>query len=216
MSKAKAIEVVIPVSLKDAAYRQAVANDTARSTAKYVMDIIPTYPDNATDEQQAELTSGWHLRWDEVNPEVEYAVIDGNYLPVSSLKKIPEGTERINVGLGFVMSFTPQSFGALNNDKSSSYNPKLHALIKVYRDKISKYCSNRKKDLIAKIKSIQNEGKTSTRVQGDTFVVYMGKTLDVMHTRCRTAKKQRKDETANEELFLKAKSAFMQVWNAGK
>jgi hypothetical protein len=216
MSKAKAVEVVSPVSLKDAAYRQAVASDTTRSTAKYVLDVIPSYPDNATDEQQAELTSGWHLRWDEVNPEVEYAVIDGNYLPVSSLKKVPEGTERINVGLGFAMSFTQQAFGALGNDKSSSYNAKLHALLKVYRDKISKYCGNRKKELIAKIKSIQNEGKTSTRVQADTFVVYMGKTFDAMHGRCKTAKKQRGDETANEELFLKAHAAYMQVWNAGK
>jgi hypothetical protein len=216
MSKAKAVEVTSPVSLKDAAYRQAVANDTVRSTALYVLDIIPSYPDNATDEQQAELTSGWHLRWNEVNPEIEYAVIDGNYLPVSSLKKVPEDAERINVGLGFAMSFTQQAFGALNNDKSSSYNPKLHAVVKALRDKISKYCGNRKKDLIAKIKSIQNEGKTSTRVQADTFAVYLPKTLDAMHARCKTAKKQRGDESANEELFLKAKSAFMQVWNAGK
>jgi hypothetical protein len=216
MSKAKAVEVVSPVSLKDAAYRQAVASDTTRSTAKYVLDIIPSYPDNATDEQQAELTSGWHLRWDEVNPEVEYAVVDGNYLPVASLKKVPESAERIFVGLGFAMSFTQQAFGALGNTKSSSYNPKLHAILEVFRTKISKYCSNRKKELIAKIKSIQNEGKTSTRVQADTFVVYMGKTLDTMHTRCKTAKKQRGDETANEELFLKAKAAYMQVWNAGK
>jgi hypothetical protein len=88
--------------------------------------------------------------------------------------------------------------------------------LEVFRTKISKYCSNRKKELIAKIKSIQNEGKTSTRVQADTFAVYMPKTFDVMHARCKTAKKQRGDETANEELFLKAHAAFMQVWNAGK
>ena len=202
-----------PLSLKDAAYRQAKSEDTTRSLARYVMETVPSFPESISDEAKAELWAGYQLRFSENNPDVEYVVIDGNYLKASDVQNVPEKAERIKVGVGYVMSFTQQAFGAMANDKSPSYNPHLHGVIKSLRDKVNKYCSNTYKKLVRVVLEIQNEGKSRTRTQADSFSVYLDKTLDTMQTRCKTAKTQRGDETANLERFIKAKVAFLAVWN---
>ena len=218
MSKAiKAVNQInadtTPSSLKDAAYRQAKSEDTTRSLARYVMETVPSFPESISEEAKAELYSGYQLRFSENNPDVEYVVVDGNYLKASELKDIPAKAERINVGVAYAMSFTQQAFGAMANDKSPSYNPALHGVIKSLRDRINKYCSNTYKKLVKVVLEIQNEGKTRTRTQADSFSVYLDKTLDTMQTRCKTAKTQRGDETANLERFVKAKVAFLAVCN---
>ena len=205
-----------PASLRDAAYQQAVTNDATTNIVKFVMKHNPDFPDSISDESKAELISGYQLRFAENNPDTEYAVIDGNYLPVASLSEIPAKTERINVGVGYAMSFTQQAFGALKNDKSPTYNPALHSIVKEWRSRVSKYCSNRFKDLVTAAKRILNEGKERTRTQADIFADYLVKTFDTMQTRCKTAKVQRGDETANEKLFIAAKVAFFAKWNSGK
>jgi hypothetical protein len=215
---AKAVHAVIandstPLSLKDAAYRQAKTEDATRSLARYVMQNIPSFPESISDEAKAELYSGYQMRFSENNPDTEYVVVGGNYLKAEDLAEIPEKAERINVGVGYVMSFTQQAFGAMANAKSPSYNPALHGLIKTLRDKISKYCSNTYKKLVKVVLEIQNEGKPRTRTQADAFSTYLDKTFDTMQKRCRTAKTQRGDETANLERFTKAKVAFLAVWN---
>ena len=48
------------------------------------------------------------------------------------------------------------------------------------------------------------------------FADFLNKTFDNMQTRCKTAKTQRGDETANLELFITAKAAFFAKWNAAK
>ena len=202
-----------PLSLKDAAYRQAKSEDTTRSLARYVMDNVPSFPESISDEAKAELYSGYQLRFSENNPDTEYVVIGGSYLKVSDVQNVPEKAERINVGVGYVMSFTQQAFGAMANDKSPSYNPGLHGVIKSLRDKVNKYCSNPYQKLVRVVLEIQNEGKSRTRTQADAFGIYLDKTFKAMQTRCKTAKTQRGDETANLERFTKAKVAFMAVWN---
>lgn len=218
MSKAtKAVNQInadtTPLSLKDAAYRQAKTEDATRSLARYVMGAVPSFPESISDEAKAEIYSGYQLRFSENHPDIEYVVIDGNYLVASELKDIPAKAERINVGVSYAMSFTQQAFGALSNDKSPNYNPSLHALLGVWRTKIIKYCSNNYKKLIKVVNEIQNEGKPRTRTQADMFSVYLDKTFETMQTRCKTAKTQRGDDTANLERFIKAKVAFMAVWN---
>ena len=218
MSKAiKAVNQInadtTPLSLKDAAYRQAKTEDATRSLARYVMQAVPSFPESISDEAKAEIYSGYQLRFSENNPDVEYVVVDGNYLKASELKDIPAKAERINVGVAYAMSFTQQAFGAMANDKSPSYNPALHGVIKSLRDRINKYCSNTYKKLVKVVLEIQNEGKPRTRTQADAFSVYLDKTFETMQTRCKTAKTQRGDDTANLERFVKAKVAFMAVWN---
>lgn len=206
----------VPASLRDAAYKQAVTADTTATLVKYVLEQIPTFPESISDESKDEIYSGYILRFSENNPDVEYAVIDGNYLPVDSLQDVPAKAERIHIGASFAMSFTQQAFGALNNDKSASYNPKLHSIIKALRERINKYCSNRFKDLKRAAIALKNDGKERQRAQALEFADYLNKTFDTMQTRCKTAKTQRGDETANLDLFIVAKTAFFAKWNAGK
>lgn len=205
-----------PASIRDLGYKQAVIGDTTESLAKWAKEHIPTLPDSISDEAKDELYSGYILRFSENNPDVEYAVIGGNYLPMSELQDVPEKAERIHIGASFAMSFTQQAFGALNNDKSASYNPKLHEIIKKLREKINKYCSNRLGALKSEIKKLDNQGKERSRAQALEFADFLNKTFDTMQTRCKTAKTQRGDETANLELFIAAKAAFFAKWNAGK
>ena len=207
---------VEPSSLRDAWYHQAVTSDATTNLVRFVMKHVPDFPESITDEAKAELVSGYQLRFTENNPDVEYAVIDGNYLPVSTLKDIPEKTERVKIGSGFAMSFTQQAFGSLKNDKSPTYNPALHAIVKEWRNRVNKYCSNRFKDLVGAAKRILNEGKDRTRAQADIFSDYLEKTFETMQTRCKVSKVQRSDETANEKLFIAAKVAFFAKWNSGK
>jgi hypothetical protein len=207
---------VEPSSLRDAGYQQAVTSDATTNLVRFVMKHVPDFPESITDEAKAELVSGYQLRFTENNPDVEYAVIDGNYLPVSTLKDIPEKTERVKIGSGFAMSFTQQAFGSLKNDKSPTYNPALHAIVKEWRNRVNKYCSNRFKDLVGAAKRILNEGKDRTRAQADIFSDYLEKTFETMQTRCKVSKVQRSDETANEKLFIAAKVAFFAKWNSGK
>jgi len=216
--KTTAVSAVIandstPLSLKDAAYRQAKTEDATRSLAKYVMQNVPSFPESISDEAKDEIYSGYQMRFSENNPDTEYVVVGGNYVRAEDLAETPEKAERINVGVGYVMSFTQQAFGSMANAKSPSYNPALHGLIKTLRDKINKYCSNTYKKLVRVVLEIQNEGKVSTRAQADAFGIYLDKTFKAMQVRCKTAKTQRGDETANLERFTKAKVAFMSVWN---
>jgi hypothetical protein len=207
---------VEPASLRDAGYQQAVTSDATTNLVRFVMKCVPDFPESITDEAKAELVSGYQLRFTENNPDVEYAVIDGNYLPVSTLKDVPEKTERVKIGSGFAMSFTQQAFGSLKNDKSPTYNPALHAIVKEWRNRVNKYCSNRFKDLVSAAKRILNEGKDRTRAQADIFSDYLVKTFETMQTRCKVSKVQRSDESANEKLFIAAKVAFFAKWNSGK
>jgi hypothetical protein len=207
---------VEPASLRDAGYQQAVTSDATTNLVRFVMKHVPDFPESITDEAKAELVSGYQLRFSENNPDIEYAVIDGNYLPVSTLSDVPEKTERVKIGSGFAMSFTQQAFGSLKNDKSPTYNPALHAIVKEWRNRVNKYCSNRFKDLVSAAKRILNEGKDRTRAQADIFSDYLVKTFDTMQTRCKVSKVQRSDESANEKLFIAAKVAFFAKWNSGK
>jgi hypothetical protein len=207
---------VEPSSLRDAGYQQAVTSDATTNLVRFVMKHVPDFPESITDEAKAELVSGYQLRFTENNPDVEYAVIDGNYLPISTLSDVPEKTERVKIGSGFAMSFTQQAFGSLKNDKSPTYNPALHAIVKEWRNRVNKYCSNRFKDLVSAAKRILNEGKDRTRAQADIFSDYLVKTFETMQTRCKVSKVQRSDESANEKLFIAAKVAFFAKWNSGK
>jgi hypothetical protein len=207
---------VEPSSLRDAGYQQAVTSDATTNLVRFVMKCVPDFPESITDEAKAELVSGYQLRFTENNPDVEYAVIDGNYLPISTLSDVPEKTERVKIGSGFAMSFTQQAFGSLKNDKSPTYNPALHAIVKEWRNRVNKYCSNRFKDLVSAAKRILNEGKDRTRAQADIFSDYLVKTFETMQTRCKVSKVQRSDESANEKLFIAAKVAFFAKWNSGK
>jgi hypothetical protein len=194
-------------SLKDAGYHQARAGDFTESVARYVMDCIPDFPNNFPDDKKAELIEGYRLRFNENNSPVEYAVIGGQYLNVLDLSEIPKGTERVKIGVDVAFSYTQQQFGRLKDD-----NPALHAVIKVWRDKCNGYTGNRVRELINQAKKILNRDKPKARSAVKGFNERVTETLDKLADNCKTAQ-SRGDESANLELYRKAKTAFLAVWN---
>ena len=89
-------------------------------------------------------------------------------------------------------------------------DPVKHGVIKDIRDKFSKYCSNRMKDLKKAVRDLNPE--TRTRTQSDNFATYIEKTMDNIKTRCKNAV-AREDATANELKTRMAIQAFMDTLN---
>jgi len=218
---AKAVEALVgvdqsatldrePVSLKDGAYQQAKAGDRIRSVAKYVMANAKGFPEIVADEVKEQLNEGYRLRFNENNPAEEYAVIDGNYVLIDgSNPELANARERVVIGVDYAcVAFTQQQFGKLKND-----NPALYAIVKVWRDKVSTYCSNRLGDLKRQAKAILNEGKKRERSATADFAKRIEDTFSDLATKCKNAS-ARGDETANEAKFREARVAFMVKWNA--
>ena len=67
-------------SLKDGAYKQALANDRMRGVARFVMEKCKTFPDTIPDEVRAELYAGYQLRFNETNKADRYAIVNDHYL----------------------------------------------------------------------------------------------------------------------------------------
>ena len=74
-------------SLKDGAYKQAVASDRERGVAKFVMDKCKTFPDTIPDEVRAELYAGYQLRFNETNKADRYAIVNDHYLLIDGDRK---------------------------------------------------------------------------------------------------------------------------------
>lgn len=199
-----------PISLKDGAYQQAKAGDRIRSVAKYVMANAVGFPETVADEVKEQLNEGYRLRFNENNPPVQYAIVDGNYLLIDgSNPDLANAKEKINVGVDYAcVAFTQQQFGKLKSD-----NPALYAIIKVWRDRVSTYCSNRLGDLKRQAKAILNEGKKRERGATADFAKRIEDTFSDLATKCKNAS-ARGDETANEAKFREARVAFMVKWNA--
>ena len=195
-------------SLKDGAYKQAVASDRERGVAKYVMDKCKTFPDTIPDEVRAELYAGYQLRFNETNKADRYAIVNDHYLLIDgSNPDLEKEREIVVIGCDYAMSFTQQQYGKLKNE-----NPYLHAIIKVWRDKISTYCSNRLGDLKRQARAIMREGKPRERSATADFAHRLEDVFKDLATKCKNAK-ARGDETADDKKFALARQAFMTTWS---
>ena len=114
-------------SMKDAGYQSATAGERLSAVAQYVLSECPTFLDSCPDEVKAELTDGWAVRWQELNPAVSY---NAEWVPVE------KGGE-VSVTLAYAMSFSQQAYGQLRNS-----DPQRHKVIGDVRTRFSKYCSN--------------------------------------------------------------------------
>ena len=195
------------LSIKDLAYKQAVTSDVSRVQARYALDNIAGFPDNVPDEAKTQLFEGYRLRLNENNPPVMYAVVDGNYVLATDEMVANKKVEKIKVGVDYAYSFSQQQFGQLKNEQ-----PQLHALIKAWRDKSNKYCSNRLADLKRQARSILNEGKQRERAPTIFFNERVIMVLDDLKAKCKTAK-ARNDDTADEKRLREACVAFLTKWN---
>ena len=138
-------------SLKDGAYKQALANDRMRGVARFVMEKCKTFPESVPDEVKAELYAGYQLRFNEVNKADRYAIVNDHYLLIDgSNPALEDEREKVVIGVDYAMSFSQQQYGKLKNE-----NPYLHAIIKQWRDRVNTYCSNRLGDLKRQARTIQ-------------------------------------------------------------
>ena len=195
------------LSVKDLGYKQAVTGDVFRSQAKYALDNIAGFPEDVPEEAKSQLFEGYRLRLNENNPPVLYAVVDGNYVLATKEMEANKKVEKIKVGVDYAYSFSQQQFGQLKNEQ-----PQLHALIKAWRDKSNKYCSNRLADLKRQARTILNEGKQRERAPTVLFGERVIMVLDDLKAKCKTAH-ARGDETANEKILREACVAFLTKWN---
>ena len=195
-------------SLKDGAYKQALANDRMRGVARFVMEKCKAFPESVPDEVKAELYAGYQLRFNEVNKADRYAIVNDHYLLIDgSNTALEDEKEKVVIGTDYAMSFSQQQYGKLKNE-----NPYLHAIIKQWRDRVNTYCSNRLGDLKRQARTILNEGKTRERSATADFAHRLDEVFKDLRIKCDNAQK-RGDETADKKKFDLARSAFMTAWS---
>lgn len=191
-------------SLTDFGYSVAGKSDAVRADGAWALDNIAGFPDEPSSEAKADLYTGFRKRYSERNPEVEYAVVDGNYLPVSQLSPDAKVLERVHIGVVHAFSYTQQAFGALKETDLNKYN-----LLKDIRDKVNKYCWNCLADLKAAARKVlkQRNPESNTRAATDAFNVAAAKMLTKMKDRVKTAA-ARGDVTADAKALDAAIIAF--------
>jgi hypothetical protein len=188
-------------SLKDLGYQQAKTGDALEGQAQYALDNIVGFPEDVPAEARAELYEGYHLRFNDNNPPITYAVIDGHYVLATEEHKKSKKVEKIEVGVAYAFAYSSQEFGKL-----VSTNPALHGLVKMWRSDVSDYCSNRLGDLKSKAKKILKKGQPSSRDTLD-FVQSMTKVFTAQEKSVKV-KQAKGDTTADPAKFKTAVNAF--------
>lgn len=206
---AQAVEVKDQItSLKDGAYKQAVANDRMRLVARYVIDQSKGFPETVADEVKEQLYDGYRLRFNEVNKPQTYAVVNDHYLLIDGSNPALENEkEKVIIGVDYCFAYSQQQYGKLKNE-----NPYLHAIVKEWRDKVNTYCSNRLGDLKRQARTILNEGQTRERGATADFAKRLDEVFKDLAVKCKNAK-ARGDETADEGKYATARNAFMTAWS---
>jgi hypothetical protein len=83
-----------------------------------------------------------YLRHNERHPAKVYAVVNDHYILATPEQIKNAKVEKIEIGVAYAFAYSSQEFGKLKNT-----NPALHGIIKVIRDDVADYCSNRLGDL---------------------------------------------------------------------
>jgi hypothetical protein len=190
-------------SLSDMAYNQARTGDLLNTMAQYAKANIAGFPETVSDEGKAELYAGYRLRKAEIEGVAKYAIVDGNYMPVTADAKFPKNTEFADVGVAYCFSFTQQQYGQLKSSK-----PQLYAILKEIREATNDYCSNRLADLKRYAKTGKAKG---SRVQALDFDHWLKEQFVTIKARAKTAKAR--GEVIDEKKLSKAIVEFGVVWN---
>ena len=207
---AKAVAVATQgsfTSLKDSAFQQAGAYQTLESVARYALVQIKDFPKEVPIEAKDALYEGYRMKFDQLQPATMYAVISGHYVLASQDHVKADNVEKVNIGVAYAYSYSPQEFGKLANT-----NPALHALVKVIRGKCSTYCSNRLSDLKRAATTILNEGKERQRGVNKDFAEFVEAWFKETAPDRLISAKNRGDKSADDKRFAEAKVAFMVKW----
>jgi hypothetical protein len=194
-------------SLKDSAFQQAGAHQTLESVARYALAQIKDFPKEVPTESKDALYEGYRMKFNQLKPEVMYAVINGHYVLASQEHIKADNVEKVNIGIPYAYSYSAQEFGKLANT-----NPALHALVKEIREKTSTYCSNRLGDLKRAATKILNEGRERNRGVNKDFAEFVEDWFKEIATARLISAKNRGDKSADDKRFNEAKVAFMVKW----
>ena len=191
------IQAVEPTSLTDLGYKVSKSLDTVSDYRAWAKAHIKGFPADVSKEDEGQVKSGMQQRYSELKPAIEYGVVEGNYVLLSELASRPK--EVVKIGVEYAFSMSNQEFG-----KMREKNPSLHGVIKEVRTNANKYVSNAWNTLI-------KESKPRNRSTTDDFITWLFKDkggIDTIRTRCKNAKVQRQDDTADTKKLEKAIIAF--------
>lgn len=177
-----------PVSFKDAAYKSAALGESIATIAAWVYTKCPNFTSEVPKEVKTELTDGWALRWQELNPAVQYNSLKG---------WIPDEKGDIQATLAWALSYSQQAFGQLKKD-----DPVRHGIMGDIRNKFNKYASNKLADMKRAVRNLENANKPRERIQAKLFMTYVDETFADMKKRNTTAK-ARSDEQAVDDIKLR-------------
>jgi hypothetical protein len=203
MSKEKS---VVFKSISDFGYSVAKQGDAVRAAGAWALDNLKGFPEDILSEDRVELYEGFRKRASELPKyeAVEYAVVDGNLIPVNQLSgDIPN--ERYVISVASVFSYTQQQFGAMKSE-----NPQLYLVIQDVRSRVNKYCSGCLSDLKTAARKVLKDRnpESTTRAATKSFAEFIEVTLDTMKQRCKTAESRGNDPTANMKALDAAIIAF--------
>lgn len=223
---AQAVEIMLPVNLKDAGYRIAKHGEGSKAIAQWVMDKHPEFPAKIEETVKSALYDGFAQRSTEIVGDTYFFMGDtGMYLEIGNSVDSPEkitpeilatkfkGKEIVKMNPTIAWSYTGTEFGLLNNTKSDKYNKPLHTIVSVSREKFRKYAHNALDDLIKAAKRILNKDTPRTRNGNDSFIMAVEKVFGTLEKRAKTAEKRQSDSTANSSKHAIAVKAYWTAYN---
>ena len=223
---AQAVEMSLPVSLKDAGYKIAKHGEGSKSIAQWVMEKHPEFPAKIEETVKSALYDGFALRSTEIIGDTYFFMGDtGMYLEIGNSIESPDkitpeilatkykGKELVKMNPTIAWSYTGTEFGLLNNTKSDKYNKPLHTIVSVSREKFRKYAHNALGDLINAAKRILNQDKPRVRNGNDSFIMAIEKVFGTLDKRAVTAEKRQSDSTANSAKHRLAVKAYWSSYN---
>jgi hypothetical protein len=195
-------------SLKDLGYQQAGTGDSLDQQAEYALANIAGFPEEISSEAREMLYEGYRQRKSERSPAKVYAVVNDHYILATEEQIKNKKVEKIEIGVAYAFAYSSQEFGKLKNT-----NPALHGIIKIIRDDVGDYCSNRLGDLKRACKRIlaKRNGTTTTRTTLD-FEKSMSNAFDALEKSVKV-KQAKGDTTANSAKFALAVKAFWTTYN---
>jgi hypothetical protein len=192
-------------SIRDFGYSVAGKTDAVRADGAWALDNIRNFLTEPAKDDINELKEGFRLRYAANNPEVDYAVVDGNYIPKDQLPADAKVLESVKIGVAYAFSFTQQAYGALKNDDLKKYQ-----IIQDLRDKVNKYTSGCLSDLKAAARKVEKQRNPDSNTRAATLAFYdfIDKSFDAWKQRCKSAEARGNDPTADSDALNAAIVAF--------
>jgi hypothetical protein len=193
-------------SLKDLGYQQAKTGDSLETQAQFALENITGFPEDVPSEARESLYEGYRMRYSERKPAVMYAVINDHYVVATPEQVENKKIEKIEIGVAYAFAYSSQEFGKLKNT-----NPALHGIIKLVRDDVADYSSNRLGDLRRAAKRLIAKKDGASRTTLD-FAQSMLKAFEAQEKSVKV-KQAKGDTTANSAKFALAVKSFWTTYN---